>query len=311
MNSTAEAAYLIPDYKSFENIYYFRPSVNRIRQDMRFFLIFALLLNVYACQREHSDKVAVAKVFESLLYFSEINDFIPSGTSAEDSILMAQNYIRNWVTQKLLLHKAIENLSGQEARIEKQVNDYRTSLLIHQYKQQMISQRLVEDIADQEIETYYKENEANFNLATPIVKAIFFILPKNAPNLKEVKKWFVSTESEDQESLEDYCLTHARKYDKFNDKWIEVKFLLNLIPGDFNTLEKEILFQKNIEKEDEENYYFLKINEMRREQTLAPLDYVREEIILILKNKKKLQFENELEKQINQEGIRKNYVKIY
>ena len=48
------------------------------------------------------------------------------------------------------------------------------------------------------------------------------------------------------------------KYDKFNNKWIEVKYILNLIPGDFNTLEKEILVVKNIEKEDDDNYYFLK-----------------------------------------------------
>ena len=131
------------------------------------------------------------------------------------------------------------------------------------------------------------------------------------PNLKEVKKWFKSDKANDQESLEDYCLTHAKKYDKFNNKWIEVKYILNLIPGDFNTLEKEILVVKNIEKEDDDNYYFLKINEMRHEQTLAPLDYVRDEITLILKNKKKLQFENDLEKQINEEGVRKKYVKIY
>ena len=50
---------------------------------------------------------------------------------------------------------------------------------------------------------------------------------------------------------------------------------------------------------------------MRHEQTLAPLAYVRDEITLILKNKKKLQFENDLEKQINEEGVRKKYVKIY
>ena len=50
---------------------------------------------------------------------------------------------------------------------------------------------------------------------------------------------------------------------------------------------------------------------MRWEQTVAPLDYVRDEIVLILKNKKKLDFENELDKQINQEGVRKNYVKFY
>ena len=59
----------------------------------------------------------MAQVFESTLSRSEIIDFIPNGTSSEDSLLMAQNYIRNWVTQKLLLHKAIENLSKNRLKI--------------------------------------------------------------------------------------------------------------------------------------------------------------------------------------------------
>lgn len=270
-----------------------------------------LFIFLYACHPVQHTEQPVAQVFENNLYKSEIADFIPHGTSPEDSVIMAQNYIRNWVTQKLLLHKATENLSGEEKNIQKQVDAYRTTLLIHHYKQKLIAQRLMEDIKDKEIEDYYNKNENNFILATPIVKAVFFILPKTASNLSQVRKWNKSDKAEDQESLEDYCLSNARKYDNFKNNWIEAKYLLNLIPGDFTTLEKEILTRKNIEKEDEENYYFLKIKDMRREQTLAPLDYVRDEITLILKNKKKLSFENELEKQINQEGIRKNYVKIY
>lgn len=278
---------------------------------MRVIYLLTILFCLYACQQKKTTEIPVAQVFENYLYHNEVADFIPHGTAPEDSLLMAQSYIRNWVTQKLLLHKAIENLSGEEMNIQKQVEDYRTSLLIYQYKQKLIAQRLMDEISESEIENYFNENEKNFVLATPIVKAVFFILPKTASNLKEVKKWFISDKAADQESLEEYCLTNARKYDKFQNKWIEVKYILNLIPGDFNTLEKEILVSKNIEKEDDDNYYFLKIKEMRREQTIAPIDYVRDEIVLILKNKKKLQFENELEKQINQEGIRKNYVKIY
>lgn len=278
---------------------------------MRFITIIATLFLISSCQRSQPVRTPVVQVFESSLYHSEIADFIPHGTLPEDSILMAQSYVRNWVTQKLLLHKAIENLSGEESNIQKQVEDYRTSLLIHQYKQKLIAQRLMDDISDTEIETYYNEHSNNFILATPIVKAVFLILSKNAPNLKEVRKWYKSDKAADQESLEDYSLTNARKYDKFQNKWVEAKYLLNLIPGDFNVLERDILSKRDIETEDEENYYFLKIREMRKDQTLAPLDYVREEIILILKNKKKLQFENDLEKQINEEGARKNYVKIY
>lgn len=278
---------------------------------MRYIGLTVMILFFLSCKRDKSTEQPIAQVFESSLYLSEISDFIPRGTSREDSIIMSRNYIKNWVTQKLLLHKAIENLSGEEARIQKQVEDYRTSLLIHRYKQKMIEQRLMEEISDTEIESYYQEHKNNFVLVTPIVKSVFFILPKNAPNLKEVKKWFKSGQEEDQESLEDYCLTHARKYDKFENKWIEAKYLLNLVPGDFSNLEQAILTQKNIEREDDDSYYFLKINDLRIDQTIAPIEYVREEIIMILKNKKKLQFENELEKQINQEGLRKKYVKIY
>lgn len=278
---------------------------------MRFITIITLLFLIYSCKQRQTAETPIIQVFESSLYRSEISDFIPHKTASEDSLLMAQNYIRNWVTQKLLLHKAIENLSGEESNIQKQVEDYRTSLLIHRYKQKLISQRLMDDISDTEIEKYYNDHQNNFILSTPIVKAVFFILPKNAPNLKEVRKWYKSNKTTDQESLEDYCLTNAKKYDKFQDKWIEAKYLLNLIPGEYDALEKDILNKTDIEKEDDENYYFLKIKEMLREQKIAPLDYVKEEITLILKNKKKLQFENELEKQINQEGVRKNYVKIY
>lgn len=278
---------------------------------LKYFPASVIALFFLSCNSGAPKEEPVAKVFESCLYHKEVADFIPHATPPEDSLLMAQSYIRNWVTKKLLLHKAIENLSGEEQNIQRQVDDYRTSLLIHRYKQKFINQRLVDEISDSDIESYYQENKENFILATPIIKAVFFIVPKSAPNLNNVRKWYKSDRPEDLESLEEYCITNAKKYDKFNDKWIEAKFILNLVPGDFNTLEREILTQKNIEKEDDENYYFLKIKDLRKDQTTAPVEYVYEEITLILKNKKKLQFESELDKQINEEGIRKNYVKIY
>ena len=186
---------------------------------MKFLIAFLILSFLYSCNKKTIEEKPVAQVFESYLYEKEIIDFIPKGTSSEDSVLMSQNYIRNWVTQKLLLHKAIENLSGEEKDIQRQVEDYRTSLLIHRYKQKLIAQRLMEEIAEQDIEKYYSEHENNFVLTTPIVKAIFFIIPKSASNLKDVRKWYKSDKASDLESLEEYCITNAKKYDKFNDKW--------------------------------------------------------------------------------------------
>lgn len=279
---------------------------------MKYILISFLFLALGGCETSvETTSTPVAKVFDKSLFSSEVIEFIPKGLTPDDSLLMAQSYIRNWITKELLLHKAIENLSGQEKDIQRQVEEYRTSLLIHQYKQKLIMQRLEGDVPDEDIEAYYNANKDNFILPTPVVKAVFFILPKSAPNLKDVKKWYLSNKLRDAENLEDYCMTHAKKYDKFDDKWIELKYILNLVPEDVATLEREIQYKKHIEKEDEENYYFLKINDTYKEHSVAPIDYVREEIILILKNKKKLQFESELEKQINEEALRKSYVEIF
>lgn len=278
---------------------------------MRHIIAFTVIFTLFSCQREQPQEQPVVQVFESMLYPSELSEFVPKGTSPEDSVIFAQNFVRNWVTQKLLLHKAIENLSFEQHKIQKQVEEYRTSLLIHEYKRKLIEQRLKDDINEIEIEEYYQKNEQNFVLSTPIAKVVFCIIPKNAPNQKQLRKWFLSDKEEDQDKLEDYCLSNAKKYDRFNDRWIEAKFLLNLIPGAPQALSNEIFTRKNIEKEDENNFYYLKIKELKKEQTIAPLDYVRDEIVLILKNKKKLQFEHELEKLINEEGRQKKYVKFH
>lgn len=278
---------------------------------MKYIIAFTIFFILFSCQRKQPKEQPVVQVFESMLYPSELSEFIPKGSSPEDSVVFAQNFIRNWVTQKLLLHKAIENLSVEQRKIQKQVEEYRTSLLIHAYKRKFIEQRLNDDIEETKIEVYYQENEKNFILSTPIAKAVFCIIPKNAPNQKQLRKWFLSNKKDDQDKLEDYCLSNAKKYDRFNDRWIETKFLLNLIPGDPQKLLTEILSRKNIEREDEHNFYYLKVKEIKQEQTVAPLDYVKDEIVLILKNKRKLQFEHELEKQINEEGRQKEYVKFH
>ena len=57
---------------------------------------------------------------------------------------MSRNYVRNWITKQLLLYKAIENLSDEEKDIQKQVEDYQTTVLIYRYKQKLITQKLSE-----------------------------------------------------------------------------------------------------------------------------------------------------------------------
>ena len=309
-------------------------------QHILFFIPF-----LWACNEKFTaNDLPVAKVFDKYLLKSEVTNFIPTGTSTNDSLIMAQSYVRNWITRELLLHKATQNLNDEEKNIRKQVEDYSSSILIHKYKEKLISQKLSREVSEREIAQYYDANKFNFILNTPVVRALFVVIPKSVPNIdnpyydankfnfilntpvvralfvvipKSVpnidnpRKWFRSKEAKDQEALEEYCITSARKYDNFNDQWIELRNLLNLLPITSAEWESKYKNKEYIEIEDDENYYFLKINEIRQEHETAPLGYVQKEIEILLLNKRKISFEENLEKDINAEGIRKDYVKIY
>ena len=148
-------------------------------------------------------------------------------------------------------------------------------------------------------------------LNTPVVRALFVVIPKSAPNIENARKWFRSKEAKDQEALEEYCITSAKKFDNFNDQWTELRNLLNLLPITSAEWESKYKNKESIEIEDDENHYFLKINELRQAHETAPLGYVKKEIEILLLNKRKISFEENLEKDINTEGLRKDYVKIY
>ena len=280
-------------------------------------LILAALPSVIAfqaCEDGSAEKIPVARVYDSYLFSDEIESFIPKGVSQDDSLLMADSYTRDWVTQRLLLHNAEAYLSdAQKLSIARQVSAYRMSLLIHLYKQELVNKRFTATVSEQEIEAYYKANSDNFLLSTPVVKALFIIIPKEKAknNINKIRDLFRSDTEKDRAKLEDLCISVALKYDSFDNKWIEVKSLFSLIPGDARELESAVAYKKFIEKEDEEFYYLLRIDEIKHENTIAPLEYVRDEIHLILENQNKVNFEYEIEYQINEEGLRKKNVTIY
>src|SRR6056297_2636242 len=78
-----------------------------------------------------SNGEAIAKVGSGKLYHQDVSSVIPDNLRKEDSILMAEDYIRKWIKQELLLLKAEENLSEAEKDVSKQLEEYRKSLILY------------------------------------------------------------------------------------------------------------------------------------------------------------------------------------
>lgn len=276
-------------------------------------IVFVLAIMSFSCNKKNTEveEVILAQVHDKQLYKSDLKSLYNSNITKEDSIIIAKNYINDWIKKQLLLEKAEMYLTDESKDIEKQIEDYRSSLLIFKYKQELISQKLDTVITDKEIEDYYNEYSANFILNYNIVKALFLKISKEAPEIEKVKWWYKSSAPENQSRLEDYCYQYATKFDNFDDKWLDFNNLLVEIPSKIDDQERFLKYNKYIETEDDLFYYFVKINEYKLKSTIQPLEYAKLKIKSILLNKRKFAFIDELENTIYNEALNHNEFIIY
>jgi len=272
-------------------------------------ILFPLL---FGCQEKRDqNKKPIAKIHDKYLYLSDISQVIPDNKSREDSIMIAKNYVKNWIKKQLLLTKAESNLPKDRGDIERQIEEYRASLLIYKYQQQYIDQKLDTAIQQKDIEDYYNQNKSNFILDEHLVKVLFIKLPNNSPNIENVKKWYKSGEEEDISRLEDYCYQYAEKFDDFNNNWVIFKNLMNKITYQIDNPSTFLQYNKNIEKQDSLYKYFIRINDYKLKGSSAPMPYVKDKIETLLLNKRKHQLLESLENDIYNEALNRNEFIIY
>jgi hypothetical protein len=107
----------------------------------RFFLsgLFMITLALSCTKLEtRSREKSLAQVFDRNLYPSDIRDIFPSNVSPEDSIMIQQSYVDKWVKKQLILQKAELNLTEEQKDVRLQIEEYRSSLLIYKYEQNLI-----------------------------------------------------------------------------------------------------------------------------------------------------------------------------
>ena len=189
----------------------------------------------------------------------------------------------------LIVRKAEENLSDEKKNVEKQLQDYRNSLITYAYERELISQKLDTVVADQEIEAYYNANKRNFELKDNIAKVRYIKVNKKAPYLDRVRKWYKSDNTKDIQSLQSYCIQFAENYYMDDNTWLLFDDLLKEIP--IETYNKELFLQNNryVEVEDSLSLYFVNIKGFMVKNSASPLSFEKQNIRNIIINKRKLE----------------------
>lgn len=280
----------------------------------RIFWLFIIPILLVSCEyfKKEQPKEPVARVNDSYLFKEDIESLIQENTSAEDSIIIVNNYINRWATQQLLIDKAKVNLPTEQlSNYDQLVSDYRNDLYTKGYKNAIVTRQLDSVIQETDYALYYEANKDNFVLNDRLLQLRYIYLSAENNNLTEIKRALTRYNEEDKAQLDDIAIQFIRFYG--NDSiWVRQESVIEQIPP--LSLDNNIQLLKNsnyLQLQDSIGVYLVQIKNVLERNQIAPLVYVKPTIEQIILNKRKLDLIKKLEADITKDAIRKNDFEVY
>ena len=262
----------------------------------------------HACISKSNDK-KIASVGDKHLFLSDLMLHIPK--SIDDSLFFVEKFIDDWIKRELLILYAEMNINKDILNYEEQIENYRASLLIYTYQQQLINNNLDTNIEFSEIQDYYNMYKYQFKLNKSVFKGRFIIIDKSAPNLNKLNKIYTSEKELDISDLEDYCKQFSKTYYLIDNQWQYFSVFNDMMPDFINEENSFLRINRSSIFEDENFRYYIFVKDYKLSGSISPLDIVQDEIKNVLLNKKKIEYLKQLEYDIYQEGLLNNKIKIY
>lgn len=270
------------------------------------FLISIFILT--SCFNNDKGKV-IASVNEKELLLSEVIRDMPN--QIEDSTFFLEKYMNDWIRKQLMIYHAEINLSSDIQDYEKQIEDYRASLLIYAYQQELINQNFDTSISYNQVVNYYNQYKDEFKLSKNIFKGRFIVVEKSAPKLKDLNKWYKSDNESSILDLIDYCQQFAKEYYLEDNKWQYFSVFNNKLPEYIDEEEDFLENNKAIVFEDENLRYYVFVKDFKINGNVSPLELEQDRIRNVLLNKNKIEYLKQLEDELYQNGLALKKIKIY
>lgn len=283
-------------------------------RNLGFLLLATLILSscTYIKTRFTKDEDSVARVNNTYLDRANLAGIVPPGTSARDSLVMVKNYINNWIRNQLILEYAEGNLTEEQQDFTSQLEEYRKSLVIYTFEQKLINQNLDTTIREEEVETYYEQNKANFELRDNIVKVIMFkISSDSAKALKAARELLRPDSIVDFDAVERFSLNRTQQNIISYDSWYLFNDLLQLVPITTYNESAYLENHKFVELPVGNSIYLVRFYDFKIKNGLSPLSFERNNIRNIILNRRKIELINKMRDDLYDKASKKNEFEIY
>lgn len=253
----------------------------------------------------------VARVGEHVLYKKDLEN-VAEGLTGDDSIQHVRVYINNWATKKLLLDKALINLSAeQQSEYDFLVENYKTDLYTNAYIDMIAARALDSYIEEAEYQNYYEQNSQNFLLNEDLVQLRYIHVDNNYSGIQQIKEALFRFNENDKLFLQEREIQF--KSFSFNDTvWVQAHTVADRVPP-LNQNNYDLLLKKNnkIELQDSLGVYLAFINGVLLKNEIAPLSYIKPTISRIILNERKLEIIKNFEKDILHDAYKNKTFEIY
>lgn len=272
-------------------------------------LLAVILLLITSCRR-NADPV-VAQVYQYKLYTSEVQAGMPSGLSKEDSLALVRNYIDNWVKEKLVLHEAERRLSPREKNFNREMTEYRNSLLMQRYLDKIwMKDSANGSVSEREIADFARSLDDRYTVEKEIVRVNYVKMPTRSQMLPSVRDiLFDEKKRVEQKDVLVNMLGDSIEYLLDDDEWLYL-----------DDLQNEVAFQIDvqklgdhgsavqIEKNVGENSVLLVMLDYRSRRSVNETKDERAAAGMLLMNQRRTQFVNQYLQELYDKALKEGKI---
>lgn len=270
-------------------------------------LLFLFLLCLLAGCRH--DDLVVAEVHNHKLYASEVGQLVPAGLSRADSADFAQHVIDDWIMEQVILAEAEKTLTVKEKIFDKELEEYRKTLLRNRYFEKITADAEKFKVSDEEVRAAIRQSKVNLVSDKEIVKINYVKLPRHAAVRDELKEILFDDARRitEKERIAELC-SDSIEYFITDDQWLfwEDIQLETGIALDKNS--QRLDFPLTFEKVVNEDEYLIVILDFRSETTGDESKDYFESVRTMLIQQKKNQFIQKRMKELYQEAEKKGKI---
>jgi hypothetical protein len=254
---------------------------------------------LFSCNEDEEKGEVLASVYLNELMLSSIPDGLDDKEKKE--------FVDDWINTQIYL-EAFKQAKIDTSEIIKRVKAYENSLKVYKLEELLVAERLDTIIKAKEINEFYQNHKADFELKDYLVRVMYLKVPSEAPDLGKIEQMYLLKNPKDTAMMQDYAKLYAANFYFDHETWVYFDDILKEVPlQDFN---KEQFIVRKTKRNFEENgfMYFLNIYDYRLKDALSPLEFETENIKQRILNQRKKKLRIVIKRELLEKAYAENKI---